>query len=203
MPTHLPPAPPAGLAPGQPRPAAFIDRDGVINEERDYAWRTEDFHLLPGAVAGLQRLQAAGFALVVVTNQAGIGRGYYTEGDFAHLTAHMRALLADQGVALAGVYHCPHHPSAGLGAYRQDCDCRKPRPGMLLRAAQELGLDLPRSVLVGDKLSDIEAGRAAGVRHAVLVTSGHALSATERAAADAVCSGLDSAADWLVQAARA
>ncbi len=184
------------------RPAAFIDRDGVINEERDYAWRIEDFHLLPGAVPGLQRLQAAGFTLVVVTNQAGIGRGYYTEADFAHLTAHMLQHLREQGVSVAGVYHCPHHPTAGLGAYRQDCDCRKPRAGMLLRAAAELGLDLERSVLVGDKLSDIKAGRAAGVRHAVLVTSGHALSPEERAAADAVCAGLDSAADWLVQAQR-
>ena len=182
------------------RPAAFVDRDGVINEERDYVWRVEDFHLLPGAVAGLRQLQAAGFALVVVTNQAGIGRGFYTEADFQALSAHMRHRLAAEGVVLDGVYHCPHHPTAGLGDYRRACECRKPRPGLLLQAAADLGLDPARSVLVGDKLSDIQAGRAAGLARCVLVTSGHAVSPGDRAAADAVCDGLEAAAAWLLRA---
>jgi D-glycero-D-manno-heptose 1,7-bisphosphate phosphatase len=185
------------------RAAAFVDRDGVINEERDYVWRLQDFHLLPGAVAGLRRLQAAGYALVVVTNQAGIGRGLYTEADFQALSAHMRNHLAAEGVVLDGIYHCPHHPTAGQGDYRRACDCRKPRPGMLLQAAAELGLDPARSVLVGDKLSDIQAGRAAGLARCVLVTSGHAVSTGDRAAADAVCDGLEAAAAWLLQAAPA
>jgi D-glycero-D-manno-heptose 1,7-bisphosphate phosphatase len=181
--------------------AAFIDRDGVINEERDYVHRIEDFHLLPGVVDGLRLLQDAGFQIVVVTNQAGIARGLYGEAEFEALTKYMVALLADAGVAVAAVYHCPHHPAAGLDAYRRDCDCRKPRPGMLLAAAADLGLALDQSVLVGDKRSDIEAGRAAGVPRCVLVTSGHALSDAERAAADSVQPGLLDAARWLVRTA--
>lgn len=179
-------------------PAAFIDRDGVINEELDYVHRIEDFRLLPGVIDGLGLLQQAGYRLVVVTNQAGIARGLYGEAEFEALTRHMVAMFAAAGVTIAGVYHCPHHPSAGLGAYRRDCDCRKPKPGMLLAAAADLGLALERSVLVGDKLSDIEAGRAAGVARCVLVTSGHALGDAERAAADSVQPGLLDAARWLV-----
>lgn len=174
--------------------AAFVDRDGVINEERHYVHRAADFVLLPGAVEGLRRLQAAGFRLVVVTNQAGIGRGLYTEADYRALTDHMRRLLAGEGISLAGVYHCPHHPTHGLGAYRVRCDCRKPGPGMLLRAASELGLDLSGSVLVGDKRSDLDAGRAAGVGRCVLVASGHVLDAADRAAADLCCADLREAA---------
>jgi D-glycero-D-manno-heptose 1,7-bisphosphate phosphatase len=155
------------------RPAAFIDRDGVINEERDYVHKPEDFALVRGAAEGLRALQEGGYSLVVVTNQAGIGRGMYTEADFHHLTEHMLGLLKAEGVSVAGVYFCPHHPTAGVGAYRTECDCRKPEPGMLRRAAHELGLDLSRSVMVGDKLSDAQAGRAAGVREAVLVRTGH------------------------------
>lgn len=158
------------------RPAAFIDRDGVINREREYVYRIEDFELVPGAIEGLRRLHEAGYALVVVTNQAGIARGLYTEADFQQLSSHMWQLLKGHGIDLAGIYHCPHHPTAGQGEYRRDCDCRKPAPGMLLRAAAELDLDLSRSVMVGDKRSDAEAGRAAGIREAVLVRTGHGLS---------------------------
>ena len=186
------------MSPAPPRPAAFIDRDGVINEERDYAFRAEDFHLLPGVVQGLRALQDAGYALVVVTNQAGIARGYYTEADYQVLTAHMQALLARHGVQFSGVYHCPHHPTAGLGAYRVDCSCRKPQPGLLLQAAVDLKLDLARSFIVGDKASDLQAGHAAGVRWALLVESGHSLEPAAQAEADAVLPGLAQAADWVL-----
>lgn len=178
--------------------AAFIDRDGVINEEREYVYRTDDFVLLRGAVEGLRMLQRAGYSLVVVTNQAGIARGFYNEDDYARLTNHMRGLLSSEGVELAAVYHCPHHPAPGLGALGQDCDCRKPKPGMLTRARRELGLDLSRSVIVGDKGSDIEAGRAAGLAHCVLVASGHALTPSAHALADTCCSDLAEAAAWIV-----
>jgi len=185
------------------RPAAFIDRDGVINAERDYVHRAADFHLLPGAVPGLRQLAAQGYALVVVTNQAGIAKALYTEDDFQLLTRHMRELLADQGVALLGVYYCPHHPHGKLLAYTRDCDCRKPAPGMLLRAAAELGLDLRRSVLVGDKPSDAEAGRAAGLRFTVLVESGHRLPADTSRLTDHRCADLAAAADWVCDPSRA
>jgi D-glycero-D-manno-heptose 1,7-bisphosphate phosphatase len=181
-----------------PRRAAFLDRDGVINEERGYVHLAQDFVCLPGAIAGLRSLQNAGYVLVVITNQAGIARGLYAETDFDTLTQHMRSLLRSHGVTLAGVYHCPHHPTAGLGAYRIACDCRKPKPGMLLRAAGELRLDLATSVLVGDKQSDIRAGRAAGLRRCVLVTSGCAVTAEDAALADACKPGLREAAAWLV-----
>lgn len=151
------------------RRAAFLDRDGVLNEDHGYVYRNEDFQWLPGAVAAMQRLQRAGFALVVITNQSGIARGLYTLDDLELLHGHMRALLEPQGVTLTGVYACPHHPEAVLPQYRLACDCRKPQPGMLLRAALEHGLDLAASSLFGDKASDIEAGRRAGVGRTWLV----------------------------------
>lgn len=166
----------------QLRPAAFIDRDGVINEERNYVHQPAEFVILPGVAEGLRRLREAGHLLVVVTNQAGIGRGKYTETDFHALTAHMQDQLSLQGAQVDAVYFCPHHPSAGVGLYRTECDCRKPHPGMLMAARREWGIDLGRSLLVGDKLSDIQAGQAAGVGRCVLVRSGHALGAEELAA---------------------
>lgn len=181
-----------------PRPAVFLDRDGVINEERDYVHRVADFVLLPGVVPALQRLQAAGWALVVVTNQGGIGKGLYTVKDMQILHAHMEALLLAHGVHLDAIYHCPHHPQ-GLGPLRNaDCECRKPRPGMLLRAARDLNLDLIRSVLVGDKRSDIDAARAAGVGRAVLVRSGHVVPLADAMVANACLADLAEAARWIV-----
>lgn len=161
--THVPAARPL-------RPAAFIDRDGVLNEDHGYVGRIEQFQWLPGAKAALARLQAAGYLLVVVTNQSGIARGYYTLADFEALTAHMHQALADEGIRLDAVQYCPHLPDAQVAAYRVDCDCRKPRPGMILQAAEALGIDLPASCLFGDKPSDIVAGRAAGVGRCWLIS---------------------------------
>ena len=144
-------------------PAVFLDRDGVINVDRGYVSRWSEFEFLPGAVSGLAALQELGYRLVIVTNQSGIGRGYYSEGDFALLSTQLIDHLKDAGVSLTAIYHCPHHPTEAVGALRTVCDCRKPAPGMILRAARELNLALPDSVLVGDKSSDILAGRAAGV----------------------------------------
>jgi D-glycero-D-manno-heptose 1,7-bisphosphate phosphatase len=183
------------------RPAAFIDRDGVINAELNYVCRIEDFHILPGVVAGLRALADAGYALVVVTNQGGIAKGLYDEAAFQTLTTQMRGLFGAQGIEFAGIYHCPHHPRGRVPAYTRDCDCRKPAPGMLLRAARELRLDLARSVLVGDKPSDTDAGRAAGIAKTVLVSSGHALPADAAEHADQVCDDLAAAARWIVATA--
>lgn len=151
------------------RRAAFLDRDGVINVDHGYVFRREEFRFVPGTLAACAQLHRLGFVLVVVTNQSGIGRGLYGEDDYRRLTDWMRGEFAAAGAPLAGVYHCPHHPQALRPEYRRSCDCRKPAPGMLLAAARELALDLGRSVLFGDKDSDIEAAAAAGVPQRVLL----------------------------------
>ena len=133
--------------------------------------RWEDFEFVPGAIEGMKKLQDSGYALVIVTNQSGLARGYYTEGEYLQLTEAMQQHLAYHGVQLAGIYHCPHHPKGTVPAISIDCNCRKPAPGMLIQAASELWLSLPDSILIGDKTSDIEAARAAGVGRAYLVES--------------------------------
>lgn len=151
------------------RRAAFLDRDGVVNIDHAYVYRREDFEFVPGILAAARALHEAGFALVVVTNQSGIGRGMYSAADFDRLTDWMRGEFAAAGAPLAGVYFCPHHPREAQEPYRRDCDCRKPAPGMLLAAARDLKLDLGASVLFGDKESDLQAAAAAGVRERVLL----------------------------------
>jgi D-glycero-D-manno-heptose 1,7-bisphosphate phosphatase len=168
------------------RRAGFIDRDGVLNEDRAYVHRIEDFHFIPGAIEALRRLQQAGFLLVLVTNQSGIARGLFTEADYQQLDRHIRERLLQSGVSLDSVQYCPHLPDAAVEQYRRDCECRKPRPGMILTAATELDIDLPRSFFVGDRKSDIEAGRAAGVGRCFLVRSGQSLSAADILLADGV-----------------
>lgn len=175
--------------------AVFLDRDGVINLDRAYVHRWEDFEFVPGALDAAARLSAAGWALVVVTNQSGIARGYYTEEDYQALTQRMVAAFAAHGAPLAAVYHCPHHPSGRVAALAMDCDCRKPAPGMLLRAAREHDLSLAESMMIGDKPSDIAAARAAGVGRAYLVASDNAESPT--GGADEETAGADGAFESL------
>ena len=143
--------------------ALFLDRDGVINVDRHYVYRVEDFEFVPGIFDLCAAAAERGYLIVVVTNQAGIGRGYYTEADFARLSEWMVGAFKQRGIEIARVYHCPYHPTAGIGEYRRESFDRKPHPGMLLRARDELRLDLPGSVFVGDKDSDMAAGLAAGV----------------------------------------
>jgi D-glycero-D-manno-heptose 1,7-bisphosphate phosphatase len=146
--------------------AVFLDRDGVVNVEKDYAHKIEDFEFLSGVFEAVRAFNRGGYIVVVVTNQSGIGRGYYTSADFEKLTEYMLDRFKEEGCEIAGVYHCPHTPDS-------DCECRKPNPGMLLAAQKELDIDLSASWMIGDKESDIEAALAAGVQKTVLVRSGH------------------------------
>lgn len=170
--------------------AAFIDRDGVLNEERAFVHRIEDFAFVPGAIEALRALKAAGYLLVVVTNQSGIARGLYSEADYLALTAYMRERLAAEGISLDAVEYCPHLPDAPVARYRVECDCRKPKPGMLRRAIQALDIEPGTSLLVGDRPSDLEAGRAAGIGRCFLVRTGYALPEESIARADGVYSDL-------------
>ena len=158
--------------PSHTRRAVFLDRDGTINEEKDYLHRPEDFAFLSGAPEAIRLLNEAGFSVVVITNQSGIGRGYYDEEALRRLHAHMHEELARYGAVVDACYFCPHHPEHGTGDYRRECSCRKPFPGMLHAAADELCLDLGASYVVGDKISDIEAGLNAGCRP-LLVRTGY------------------------------
>ena len=146
-----------------PLRALFLDRDGVINDDIGYLHEIAKCRFVEGIFDLAYRFAEAGFAVVVVTNQAGIGRGYYTDADFDLLMRWMCDEFARRRVTIAAVYHCPDHPTEGMGQYRRDTPRRKPGPGMFLEAARDLGLDLQRSWSVGDKPSDVEAARAAGV----------------------------------------
>ena len=143
-------------------PALFLDRDGTLTFPYHYPSRPEHLRLYPGIAAPLADLRAAGFRLVVVTNQSGIARGYFTEAELDRMHADLHARLAAQGVAIDAIYHCPHHPDGVVAGLAIRCECRKPQPGMALRAAHDLNLDLARSWFVGDILDDIEAGARAG-----------------------------------------
>jgi len=150
------------------RRALFLDRDGVLNVDHSYVFRVEDFEPVDGVFDALRLAVTRGYVLIVVTNQSGIGRGYFTEADYQILEAHICRLFAEQEIPLIAIYHCPHLPDAG-------CDCRKPQPGMILRAAREHGIDLHRSAMIGDKPSDAQAAQTAGVGTIALVTSGRTI----------------------------
>ncbi|WP_165837141.1 D-glycero-alpha-D-manno-heptose-1,7-bisphosphate 7-phosphatase [Phenylobacterium hankyongense] len=148
-----------------PRPALFLDRDGVLNEDQGYVHRWEDFRWIPGAREAVVAFNRAGWLVIVVTNQSGVGRGYYTEDDMHALHARMSEELAQAGGRIDAFYFAPQHPKAELDQYRHpDPPDRKPNPGMILRALADWPIDRERSILVGDKVSDIDAATRAGIR---------------------------------------
>lgn len=157
------------------RAAAFLDRDGVLNRDTGYVYRTEDFEWLPGAREAIKNLNDAGFLVIVVTNQAGIARGLYSEEDMERLHRWINAELERDGAHIDAFYYCPHHPTEGRGDYRRVCDCRKPAPGLLLRAMREWPIEPATSFFIGDKEIDMQAAAAAGVRG--IRTSGNELNA--------------------------
>jgi D-glycero-D-manno-heptose 1,7-bisphosphate phosphatase len=156
----------------QRRPAVFVDRDGTLNREVHYLAKVEGLHLLPGVAAAIHCLAAAGFAVVVVTNQSGVARGLMTLDAVDAIHRELMRRLARGGVVVDAIYFCPHHPTEGRAPLRRRCRCRKPRPGLVHRAARELALDLGRSYCVGDGAVDLELAAAVGAR-GVLVLTGH------------------------------
>lgn len=134
--------------------AVFLDRDGTLNVEKHYLYKIEDFEFLPGVIEGLKLLQEAGYLLIVITNQSGIGRGYYSEEDFNILNHWMLETLEENGVTVNAVYYCPHLPDAQVEKYRKECECRKPKLGMFLQAIEDFEIDLNKSYVIGDKIRD-------------------------------------------------
>jgi D-glycero-D-manno-heptose 1,7-bisphosphate phosphatase len=161
------------------RPAIFFDRDGVLNEDPGYLHRSEDFRWMPGAREAVRFANDAGWLTFVITNQAGVARGYYDEAAVHSLHGWIAEELAATGAHIDAFYHCPHHPTAGKGAYLTACECRKPRPGMILRAMADWPVDRDKSLLIGDYPSDIEAARAAGVEGRLMSKNDNLLSVVQ------------------------
>ncbi len=186
--------------------AVFLDRDGVLIADNNLLTDAGDIRVLADVPQALSRLKKASFQLVVVSNQAVVARGLVTEQEVDAINAEMERLLEQaDGPRLDGFYFCPHHPNATLPAYRADCECRKPRPGLLLRAAREHNLDLGKSFMVGDRITDIIAGARAGCRTVLVQTGQHQAPPIETVEPldetvqpDHVCADLETAAEWIL-----
>jgi D-glycero-D-manno-heptose 1,7-bisphosphate phosphatase len=177
-----------------PVPAVFLDRDGVVNEEVHYLSKIDDLALIPGTATAIKQLNDAGIPVVIVTNQSAVARGYLTEAGLRDLHEAMLAMLARAGASVQGIYYSPYHPD-GVEGYRRESECRKPGPAMILAAAEDFVISLGDSVLIGDRINDIRAGRAAGT-HAVIVKTGHGAKETiwpEAAEADFIADDLQAA----------
>jgi len=174
------------------KPAVFLDRDGVINVDHGYVHDEHDFEFIEGVFEATKKLKEMGYLLVLVTNQSGIARGKFSEERFLSLTQWMDWNFVDNGVEFDGIYYCPHHAEHGQGKYKEDCDCRKPKPGMFNSAREFLKIDMEKSVMVGDKAEDMMAAQAAGVGTRILVRTGKPVSDQGESLASAV---LDSIKD--------
>jgi D-glycero-D-manno-heptose 1,7-bisphosphate phosphatase len=181
--------------------AVFLDRDGTLIEEVDYLERVEQVALYSWSIDGVRLLNRAGIRVFVVTNQAGVARGYFTESVVADVHRHIDSLLASGGARIDAYYYCPHHPEGAVEAYRRSCECRKPGRGLVDRAAREFGIDPSRSFVVGDRWLDIQLARAVGAR-AVLVRTGFGSTAERQqpsdVTADAIADNLVDAANWIL-----
>jgi D-glycero-D-manno-heptose 1,7-bisphosphate phosphatase len=186
--------------------AVFLDRDGTINEEVGYLTDLDMLRLIPGAGAAIKRLNQSGFKVVVVTNQAGVARGYFTESLVKETHSRLNQMLQETGARLDGIYYCPHHPTAGNSPYTMECDCRKPGTGLIERAARDNSIDIKNSYVIGDKWSDVELGQRAGSR-TVLVRSGFApddpgnTRSSHITDPDFTAHDLSEAVDWIINRA--
>ena len=170
--------------------ALFLDRDGVVNVDHGYVFKSEEFEFIEGVFSTCKAFYDAGYKIIVVTNQSGIGRGYYSEADFFALNTWMKAQFTHHQIEITDVYFCPHHPKNALPAYLIDCNCRKPAPGMLLQGIKDHHIDPTLSVMVGDKLGDMQAAISANIRTKVLVRSGQTFDEQAAKSADYVCDSI-------------
>lgn len=166
--------------------AVFLDRDGVINHDHAYVSNILNFEFIDGVFDACQQFIKQGYMIIVVTNQSGIGRGYYSEQDFNLLTNWMKAEFDKHQVTISEVYFCPHHPKNALPNYLKKCDCRKPMPGMLNQAINKFDIDVNQSIMVGDKVSDLQAAKAAGIKTKILVRSGKPITNAGKLIADEI-----------------
>lgn len=185
------------------RRAVFIDRDGTLNEDVGYPGRPDQVRIFEASFEAVRRLNRAGFTVIVVTNQSGVGRGYFREEDVRTVHRALAEKMSDRGAQIDAFYYCPHHASSSDPAYALDCDCRKPRPGMGRRAAADLGLDLAASYMIGDKVEDVEFGTAVGASP-ILVLTGYGEQSrrrlTELGRAPAfVAADVLAAVDWILE----
>lgn len=187
--------------------AAFLDRDGTLIEETGHLWRPEDVRIVPGAPEAVKRLNDAGALVVIVTNQPAVARGLLDEEALKELHKGLEAVFGDRGARFDAIYYCPHHPEKrpeGDPRFRIDCECRKPKPGMLKAAAERLGIDLAASYLVGDTTRDMLTAKNAGCRGVLVRTGYGGKDGLFNARPDAVCADVGAAADWILsQAVRA
>lgn len=153
--------------------AVFLDRDGTINKEVNYLYRPEDFVFIPGAVEAIKTFRRLGYKVIVITNQAGVARGYYKEEDVKALHQFLDNLLADEGTRIDAYYYCPHHPDGIVEEYKGECSCRKPKTGMIIHATKDFDIDLSNSIIIGDKEIDVQTGKKSGIGKCILVRSGH------------------------------
>jgi len=144
--------------------AIFLDRDGTLNVEKNYLYKTEDFEFISGMPEAIKRWNELGYKVIVVTNQAGVARGYYTEDDVVNLHIYINDLLMKSGAHIDAFYYCPHHPIYGIGKYKRECNCRKPKTGMLEQAIADFDIDITKSFLFGNQDSDIEAGETMNIK---------------------------------------
>ena len=185
------------------KPAVFLDRDGVINEEIGYLTRADQLRLLPGVSTAIRRLNDRDVPVVVVTNQSAVARGLCTEEEVVAVNSALEKLLTADGAHIQRYYYCPHHPDAGMGKYLMDCECRKSKPGLLYQAAQDLDLELRHSIVIWDAITDLEAEWRA-VCHTVLVLTGYGPKTREGLTAaprrpDHIALDLEDAVDWVLQ----
>lgn len=150
---------------------AFVDRDGVINHDSGYTYKVEDFKFLPGSLKGLKEISDRGYSIIIITNQAGIAKGHFTLDQYLKFSRHLESLLKINNINFLKTYFCPHHKNAIVTKYKKDCFNRKPNPGMIYKAKKEFNIDLSKSILIGDKLTDVHAGLSAKINKIFLVTS--------------------------------